>query len=282
DVAILWLSDPDSTAHQKGIGSPATRESLRIVDAEIGRIEDTLRANGQLTKTDIIVTSDHGFTTHNSHLRLEEVVKPLARTLADGSSDIVVAEGAIYFRGAADRARVAGVVAALQARPPVGAIFTRDGAIPGTLPYDLIRWNHPRSGDILVSANWNTEKNEFGYEGITTQTGTAGHGSSSPYDIHNTLIAVGPDFREHATSDAPTGNADIAPTILRAIGMTPLQTMTGRIIEEMFRTGPLPSSLAVTRTTNTVKNADGSYELTAHISTVAGSRYLDWTETRRK
>jgi hypothetical protein len=32
--------------------------------------------------------------------------------------------------------------------------------------------------------------------------------TSSPYDIHNTLIAVGPAFREHATSDVPTGMGD--------------------------------------------------------------------------
>ena len=146
--------------------------------------------------------------------------------MPDGTKDIVVAEGAIYLRAGADPARVAAIVAALQKRPEVGAIFTRparngrrEGVVPGTLSFDVARWNHPRSGDILVSANWTARANAAGFAGTTTRRGVAGHGTSSPYDIHNTLIAAGPDFREHATSDVPTGNVDIAPTLLRLLGL---------------------------------------------------------------
>src|SRR5262249_53905461 len=155
------------------------------------------------------------------------LVEPLARRMPDGSADLVVAEGAIHFRADADAARVAAVVAALQKRPEVGAIFTRprdsggpEGIVPRTLSFDLARWNHRgRSGDILVSANWTRARNGAGSEGTTTASGAAGHGSSSPYDIHNTLIAAGPDFREHARSSVPTGNVDIAPTLLRLLNL---------------------------------------------------------------
>ena len=275
ELAFVWLSDPDTTAHQRGIGSDPTRQSLAAVDAEIGRIEDTLRAKGQLDRTDIIVTSDHGFTTHNSHLHLDQLVAPFAKTLDDGSRDIVVAEGAIYFRNGTDRARVAAVVRALQARPEVGAIFTRDGGIAGTLPLATARLAHPRSGDIVVSANWNAEKNDFGYEGQTTQTGVAGHGAASPYDIHNTLIAVGPDFRDHASDDAPTGNVDLAPTVLRLLGITPPASMSGRILEEGLRTGSAPPTIRVEHTTRRAVTEDGSFEQTAHFSSAAGHAYLD-------
>jgi arylsulfatase A-like enzyme len=282
EVTFLWLSDPDSTAHAKGIGGAPAREALAAVDAEIGRVEDTLRAKGLLDRTNIIVTSDHGFSTHTGELKLESLVRPFAHTLPDGSFDIVVAEGAIYLRGGADRTRVATIVAALQQRPEVGAIFTRDGSVPGTLSFDVARWNHPRSGEILVSANWTRNKNDAGYEGTTTQSGVAGHGASSPHDIHNTLIAAGPDFREHATSAAPTGNVDIAPTVLHLLGMTPPPTMTGRVIEEGFRSGRLPSTIRAEHTTQSVKTPDGSYTLIAHISTAAGHRYLDYTEVIRR
>lgn len=275
DLAFVWLSDPDTTAHQRGIGSEPTRQSLAAVDTEIGRIEDTLRARGRLDRTDIIVTSDHGFTTHDSHLHLDQLVAPFAKTLADGSKDIVAAEGAIYFRTAADRARVAAVVSALQASPEVGAIFTRDGDVPGTLPFAVARWRHARSGDILISANWNGEKNAFGVEGVTTQTGVAGHGSASPYDIHNTLLAVGPDFREHAADDAPTGNVDLAPTVLRLLGMTPPASMSGRVIEEGLRSGPALSTVRVGHTARSAKTDDGSFVQTAHFSSAAGHTYLD-------
>src|SRR5262249_50426311 len=63
-VTILWFTDPDTTAHEKGIGDPETVDCLKKVDAEFKRVEDGLSALGQLNAYDIWVTSDHGFTTH--------------------------------------------------------------------------------------------------------------------------------------------------------------------------------------------------------------------------
>jgi arylsulfatase A-like enzyme len=289
DITFMWLNDPDGTAHANGIGAEITLKSLSLVDAGIGRVEDALRDRGLLDRTNIIVTSDHGFSTHTRELRLGALVDPFARPMPDGSKDIVVAEGSINLRGGSDPGRVAAIVAALQKRPEVGAIFTRPvtsgdakGVVPGTLSFDVARWNHARAGEILVSANWSDDKNEHGWPGRTTDGGVAGHGTSSPYDIHNTLIAAGPDFREHAVSDAPTANVDVAPTLLRLLGMKPAPAMTGRVIEEGLRTGPSPASVRVDRVDETVKTPDGSYELTAHISIAAGKRYLDSTSVVRR
>jgi arylsulfatase A-like enzyme len=289
NVTFMWLNDPDGTAHAKGIGAELTLKSLALVDAGIGRIEDTLQSGGLLAQTNIIVTSDHGFSTHTHGLRLAELVEPFSKRMADGSKDIVVAEGAIYLRSGRDAARVAAIVAALQKQPEVGAIFTRpvgngaaEGAVPGTLSFDIARWNHARAGDILVSASWTSDKDANGFAGTTTEGGVAGHGSSSPYDIHNTLIAAGPDFRERAVSDVPTANVDLAPTLLHLLGMKPAPSMTGRVIEEALRNGPAPSTVRVERVLETVKTPAGAYELTAHISVAAGSRYLDFTEVKRR
>ena len=288
DVTLMWISDPDHTAHSKGLGTPETVNALKLADAEIGRIEDTLRAKGLLDRTNVIVTSDHGFSTHTGELKLNDLVAPFATTLPDGSRDIVVAEGSINFRGAADPARVSAIVAALQKAPAVGAIFTRaarpgaiEGRVPGTLSFDVARWSHPRSGEILVSANWSAEKNAQGIAGKTADSGVAGHGTSSPYDIHNTLIAAGPGFQQRAISDIPTGTADLAPTILRLLGIDIPKTMTGRVLDEGLRNGS-QERMPIERTTESVSNADGSYELTVQISSVAGHRYLDFTEVRRK
>ena len=133
-----------------------------------------------------------------------------------------------------------------------------------------------------MSSNWTAEKNSHGIAGATTDGGVAGHGSSSPYDIHNTLIAAGPDFREHASSDVPTGNVDVAPTLLHLLGLKPPPSMAGRVIEEALREGPAPSSVRVEHVKDTVRTADLTYELTAHISIVAGRRYLDFTEVTRR
>ncbi len=287
DVTFMWISDPDTTEHARGMGAPQTREALKLVDAEIGRIEDALRGRGLLDRTNIIVTSDHGFSTHTGELKLESLVAPFAKTLPDGSRDIVVAEGAVHFRGGADRSRVAAVAAALQKRPEVGAIFTRptgggsEGIVPGTLSFDVVRWNHARAGDILVAPNWTDRSNDAGRRGTSTQNGVAGHGTSSPYDIHATLIAAGPGFKQRATSAVPTGNVDLTPTLLTLLGMPVPTEMTGRVVREGFRAGPLPGTVRVDRTDETVRTADGTYRLTAHFSAADGHRYLDFTDVAR-
>jgi arylsulfatase A-like enzyme len=302
DVTLMWLNDPDGTAHANGIGAAPTRRSLTLVDAGIGRLEDALRAQGRLDQTNIIVTSDHGFSTQTGTFKLGELVAPFVRKMDDGSPDLVVAEGAIYLRNKSDASRMQTIVAALQRRPEVGAIFTQarrlftpgsaaegagndkafEGVVPGTLSFDVARWNNAsRSGDILVSANWSRAANSAGFPGTTTQEGVAGHGTSSPYDIHNTLIAAGPDFREHATSEIPTGNVDLAPTLLQLLGLPVPQSMTGRVLREALREGPTVSAVRVEHLTETVSTPDRTYKLTAHISVVEGHRYLDYTEVSR-
>ena len=287
DVAAIWFGDPDATAHQNGVGTPLTKHALRLVDDQIGRVEDALRTRGLLDRTNIIVTSDHGFSTHTGELKLAQVVAPFAKTMADGTPDIVVTEGAINFRGPKDPARVSAVVAALQQRPEVGAIFTRagqgtaaQGSVPGTLSLAVARGDHARAADILVSANWTADPNDAGFPGKTTQGGAAGHGTSSRFDIHNTLIAVGPDFREHTRSSVPTSNVDIAPTILKLLGLPQLPSMAGRPIDEALRNGPLPASVSVTKRQVQSTKANG-YQVSAQVSTVSGHDYLDFTQVTR-
>jgi arylsulfatase A-like enzyme len=288
DVTFMWFGDPDATGHAHGIGSETTRNALRLVDAEIGRIEDTLRSKGLLDRTNVLVTSDHGFSTHTGELRLTELLARVSRPMSDGSRDIVNAGGSVHLRGAADLSRLTAIAAELQQRPEVGAIFSRprpnggsEGIVPGTLSFDVARWNHARSGDLLVSANWTHDVNKAGYKGTTAQGGAAGHGTSSMYDIHNTLIASGPDFKEQTVSTVPTGNVDLAPTLLHLLGLPPPATMTGRVIHEALRHGPLPSAARIGRATETVRTRDGAYELSAHFSVVEHYRYLDYTEVMR-
>ena len=98
---------------------------------------DAQRTRGLLDSTNIVVTSDHGFSTETSELNLAALVAPFTGTMEDGSKDVVVAEGAIYLRSAAAKARLVDIVTTLQRRPEVGAIFTR--------PSSAGRWSWRRS-----------------------------------------------------------------------------------------------------------------------------------------
>jgi arylsulfatase A-like enzyme len=58
------------------------------------------------------------------------------------------------------------------------------------------------------------------------------HGSLSEFEMHNTFIAAGPDFRAGVVDHLPTGNVDIAPTTLWILGMKPPKSMDGRVVVE--------------------------------------------------
>jgi predicted AlkP superfamily pyrophosphatase or phosphodiesterase len=291
-VTLLWINDPDGTAHAHGVGHPVTLEALKRVDAEIKRLQDGLVAAGLLDRYDIWVTSDHGFSTSTPAANIAALTKPFEGTLTDGTPRIVTAAGAVYVRDHNPEA-ITGIVNALQRTDGVGAIFTPapapgslDGRVPGTLSFDAIRWTHERSADILFSADWTDAKNAHGFAGTTASGGVAEHGSSSPFDVHNVLIAAGPDLKDRTVVRAPSGNVDFAPTFLRLIGADVPRSMEGRVLEEALRGGPNPARLRVQSSQQTVKNAAGSYTLTGFFSTVASShgsyRYFDSTKVDRR
>ena len=286
-VTVLWLSDPDTTAHRHGMGHPLVVEALFRLDAEIQRLQDGLAAAGLSEATNVWVTSDHGFSEHTGGIDLDAVLAPFAGGLDDGAPRIVADAGAVYVRDG-DRAAVAGVAAALQATEGVGAVFTRggrpgapEGSAPGTLSFDLARWGHARAAPILYSPDWTAAGGRYGFRGTSAQPGVAGHGSSSPFDIHSTLVAVGPDLKAGVEIAVPSGNVDFAPTFLHTLDIAIPASMQGRVLHEVLREGPDPSEVAVGLSEVRVESADGRYRLTAIVSEVDGRSYLDYTTVER-
>src|SRR5438105_15823655 len=80
---------------------------------------------------------------------------------------------------------------------------------------------------IVLSLRWNSNLSTNRVPGmVLSDYGSYGpgggmHGSLSPYDMHNTCIAAGPDFKKGVQDYFPTGNVDIAPTILWLLGIEP-------------------------------------------------------------
>ncbi len=286
DVTLMWLSDPDHTQHENGVGAPLTLAAIRQVDAEIGRIVAALAAKGLQNKVNLFVTSDHGFSTHTGKLDLQGLLKAEVE-----AGSVFIVEGAIYVKHH-DANRTRRIVELLQRTDWVGAIFTRpvrsgqtEGSVPGTLSFDLAHWTHPRAADILVSANWTDAANQYGYPGTSTQMDgePAGHGNSSPYDIHNTLIAAGPDLKSGVVSDVPSGNVDFAPTLCYLNGIRPPTSMNGRVLQELLRGGPAPTAVPVQdRIYRTEARREGvEYHLKLSCSIVNGTEYLNFTWVKR-
>src|SRR3981189_1645072 len=99
---------------------------------------------------------------------------------------------------------------------------------------------------------WNEESNEFGVPGmiasIDGKKGAGTHASLSPFDLHNTLVAAGPDFKKGFVDEMARGNIDVAPSVLYLLGLAPSTPMDGRILSEALTVDapPPPAPLAKT------------------------------------
>ncbi|WP_230419005.1 alkaline phosphatase family protein [Undibacterium griseum] len=154
-----------------------------------------------------------------------------------------------------DAGTIASVVRFLQSREEYGAIFvdSRYGVIPGTLPMSMINLeNAVRSGkgqpDIVVSFNWDAQQLVNGLPGTEFESagGNRGmHGSFSPIDVHNTLIATGPAFKTSTVVSNPSGNVDVAPTVAYILGQSMPQA-DGRVLNEAL-VKPASSNAAVVK-----------------------------------
>lgn len=290
DVLAAWLTEPDGTAHDHGIGSPEAEAVLRAVDAEIGRLLEGLSERGILERTNVLVTSDHGFSTQVGTQSLTALLVSAGLKTSPGSSDVVVADGSIHVREGGPE-RIARIVRLLQETPWVGPVFTRsatagsvEGALPGTLSFGAVGWAHERSADILISADWTDDPNERGWAGTTLRPGVAGHGTSSPWDIRATLVAAGPAIRQGVVSEVPTGNIDLTPTALHLVGARVPGGFDGRVLTELLRGGPDPSSVRVVPAplTTEVELAGLTYRLTVERSRVGSTVYFDGTRVERR
>ena len=159
--------------------------------------------------------------------------------------------------------------------------------MPGTLSFDAIRWVHERSArdPVLARLDRSPEHAELG-RARRRPNGTAGHGSSSPFDIHNTLIAAGPDLKRGARIELPSANVDFAPTFLTLLGLPVPPSMQGRVLREALDGAPSTTNARVRSDEVNVSAPDTGYTLTGTFSTIDSEsksyRYFDGTKVVRR
>ncbi len=289
-VSAIWFSDPDGTAHRDGIGAPTSMEAIRSVDEQFGRIVAALKSKHLTSNFNIIISTDHGFVTHVGKDDLTGFLIKEGFKKDRESEDVVVAEGAIYVKDH-DETIIRKIVSSLQAQEWIGGIFTRaakpgdlKGFVEGTASFDAIHWNHPqRSSDILVDANWDARKNAAGYAGASFSRGVAGHGSCSPYEVHIALLAAGPSFKKSFSSELPTSNVDIVPTLLHIHHIPIPSSMEGRVIHEFLVEKNKQAVPAVKKETilTSAKYDGGVYTLSVERTIFGKYKYVDYTKVTR-
>ena len=289
-VSAIWYSDPDGTAHKYGIGVPITMQALKSVDKQFGRILDSIKSKKLESTFNIIVTADHGFVTHMGKEGVSDFLIQKKLKRGEDSDDIIVAGGALYAKDH-NRTLIQQIVEALQGQEWVGAIFTKaakpgsmQGSIKGTLSFESIHWNHTqRSADILVTENWNHNKNSSGYAGTDFSGGVAGHGGSSPYETHIPLIAYGPSFKASFESSLPTSNVDIVPTVLHIHDFPVPTQMQGRVMYELLpaKNTLQPVNPKKETITTEVKYKWGKYKLILNRTVLGKYHYINYAEVIR-
>jgi arylsulfatase A-like enzyme len=124
----------------------------------------------------------------------------------------------------------------LQGSDFAGVIFSRV-EIEGTFPLEAVRLNGTQAmPDVVISMRWTDDAVDGTAPGlIMADGGTRGkgmHGSLGRTDMHNTLVACGPDFRRGVIDEWPSGNVDLVPTVLWILGVAPSQPLDGRVLQE--------------------------------------------------
>ncbi len=247
--SILWLGEPDLTQHETAPGSPAALAAVRASDTNLGHVLEALDEKGARAKTDVLVVSDHGFSTIARANDLQKYLKAAGlnavadldlednESLQPGEILLVGNGGSVLFYVVGnDHAIIRKLIETLQQSDFAGVIFSKDGG-EGTFAFSQALIDSSKGPDVVMAFRWTEEKNEFGAPGLIdsdwnrrARKGT--HASLSPSDIHNTLVAAGPDFRPGEVDTLPTGNVDIAPTVLRLLKIKPAKPMDGRVLEE--------------------------------------------------
>ena len=279
--SLLWLSDPDKSQHDAAVGSPNALAGIESSDKNLGEVIKTLKEKGVFEKTDIFVVSDHGFSTISRGPDVVDILKK-AKFQAFKKNEnpepgdvIVVSVGGSAMLYVVDRqeAVVRRLVEFLQQTDFAGVIFSRV-RIDGTFPLEAVKYDSAAKDgpDVLVSLRWTAEKNEYGAPGmfysVDGAKGKGSHASLSRFDMHNTLVAAGPNLKKGMVNEIASGNIDVAPTVLHLLGVKPAKPMDGRVLFEALSgsNGPAP------------KSATQRLEASRDLGIFRWSQYLQFTE----
>jgi hypothetical protein len=199
---------------------------------------------------------------------------------ANGGSDLIYVPGH-------DEALVRRIVAALAQQDYTGALLVDPafGDVAGGLPMDVIGLigsaPGPRPAVVVTFKTFAAEPKsaaptavEIADSALREGQGTEGGGGRD--DALNNMAAVGPDFKRGFVDPTPVGNADVAPTLARVLGLSMAAGAgpAGRVLEEALVGGA--NRIASERRRRISTPDPGSGKVTVlEYQIVDGRRYVD-------
>ncbi len=283
-ASLLWFSEPDSSQHAHGVGSAEAVRAIAEVDLQFGRLLAWLDGNGRAGETDVIAVSDHGYSSISEVVDIEAELRQAGFPAATEPGGVAVAPngGSVLFYAPSDTETTTARLAQwLFVQPWCGALVASEAAgdVPGALPAALIGLEGPRAPSIAMSFRWNSAPNGAGFDGHAYSTNLAPslgqHGSMSRHETRNVFFARGPGFQQSSAVATPTGNADLAPTVLHLLGIPGGESMQGRVLHEALRDGPDAVDWQTASHSAQCTLPEGAYTQTITLSRVGSALYVD-------
>jgi arylsulfatase A-like enzyme len=224
-LAMLWLSEPDYTGHNRPLGSPEHRRAIAAADANVRRVAETV-AELDVSSEGIlfVVGSDHGMETVAETIDLDTLLIEAGFKQGPGSSELVVAPNgtaAVLYFAIPEPARVAAVARFLEAQEWVGQVFVGAALAEAGLPIGA-------AAQIAITMRTDDRANPYGVcgysaivrdsEGNKDVTGFGQHGGLGPNEQSPFLFVSGGGFAG-GVRQTRTSLVDIAPTVLRHLGL---------------------------------------------------------------
>jgi Type I phosphodiesterase / nucleotide pyrophosphatase len=224
--------------YQDAQGTPtaALLSEIQFADASISKMVAALKSRGLLDSTLIVISAKHGQSpvdsSHYTRITTSGLVTTSPATILENCipfsespanpTGIGPTEDDVSLVWLSSACTTEGAVNMLENQSPVTANIAGIGQIfwgPGiTQLYNapgLPPAGDPRTPDILVTPNVGTT-----YSGSTKKL--AEHGGFAHDDVNVMLLLSNPNF-EPKTVTTPVQTLDIAPTILKALGLDPNQ-----------------------------------------------------------
>lgn len=247
DVLVLWYSEPDLSYHYRGLGSEEAQLAMAGTDRAFGRILDWWHSQGRADGWQIIAASDH------AHITIEERFELLPALLDAGFAagpaigpdvDVAVKKGYIgtLFTRDRDPALTIRLLEWLREQPWCGMLFARDqhGEATGALDLALLNQQGERAPDIFFAGRTSNDADRHGLSGWChadspgLPLGGSTHGGLHPKEMNNFLAMGGNLFPRETVFPHVCGVVDVAPTILRGMGIAAPKTVHGRPLTGLF------------------------------------------------
>ncbi|NVO13094.1 MAG: alkaline phosphatase family protein [Rhodoplanes sp.] len=256
-LAVLWMGEPDHIQHNAPLGSPAHLDTLRAADrnaATVMAAVDKLRESGDDVL--LIVGSDHGHQTVGGIVDIDAELIAAGLKESEASRDVLaISNGtsALVYVHPDHHDRLPRLATFFRAQPWAGAVIAADAL--GDIG------QAPRHGlAFAISMRADDTPNQHGVPGTSLaakprdgkpdRLGCGQHGGLAAFEQSPFLMIDGAGFGRGAERAEEVRVVDLAPTILRHLGVghgdmdgRPLQSSAPRAETQPKETPPCEAPL---------------------------------------